>query len=132
MKNADWSEKELALVRGDKSNAEIARLTGRTEASVRTKRHRMGVGSPKNVPTPTETTVDEDAEAARRDYWRVQHDALKAKYDKVLKHGAAVEQLVEMAASLARKSYSPAPRIEVVREHTGKPQSAVLMLTDTH
>jgi len=132
MTNPNWSDKEIELLKSTRTNAEIGKILGRTEGSVRAKRHRLKLGSPKAVLTPAETTVDEDAEKARLGYWKAQHDALKSKYDKVLKQGAAVEQLVEMAASLAPQSYSPAPAIPTLKSHTGKPQSAVLMLTDTH
>src|SRR5690349_1429362 len=132
MTNIDWSERELSLVRSDKSNAEIARLTGRTEGSIRAKRHRMGIGSPKNVPTAAETTVDEDTERARQSYWKEQHEALRKKYEQVLKRGAATERLIERVSSLAPLSYSPAPPIIARKPGKGKPQSAVLMLTDTH
>lgn len=132
MTNTDWSDKETELLNSTRSNADIARLTGRTEGSIRAKRHRMGIESPKNVPKPAETTLDEDAEKARVGYWKVQHDALRSKYEALLKRGAATEQLVEIAASLAPQSYSPAPSIVSSKPHAGKPQSAVLMLTDTH
>jgi len=88
---------------------------------------REGHASPQKA-----TTVAQDVERSKGDYWKKQHDTLRGKYESLLEHNTVTAQLVEMAASLAPKSYESAPSIPVKRAKSGKKQSAVLLLTDTH
>ena len=123
-----WSEKDVRLAK-DKSlsHAQVADFTGYPEHAVRAKRQRIGF-----VPNVERTTVSDDVLQQRSAYWQDQYKELHRKYDTVLKAGSAASQLVKMAASLAPKSYSNAPAIRTCRKKTDKPQSALLMLTDTH
>lgn len=79
--------------------------------------------------------MEEDRERAGNDHWRREYKQLESKYEKVLKERAAIDQLVAMASELAPRSYDPAPPIFTPNNKgggKGKPQSAVLMLSDTH
>lgn len=124
-----WSPEDPDLF-GKFENKEAARLTGKSEAAVRGQRQRLG----QVIPEKTEaTTVTQDRAAAENAFWKRQHDELFKKYQTVLKTETAVGQLVDMAASLAPVSYSAAPKVSVPGQpHTGKGQSAVLILSDTH
>ncbi len=108
------------------SNRQIADATGYAVHSVRAKRHRMKAG-PK-----APTSLENDRQRTDDRFWRDQYQSLNHKYEKLLKTGSAESRLVEMAASLAPKSYSPLPAVKKVSKGAGSPQSAVLLLTDTH
>lgn len=85
------------------------------------------------VPVSTEpTTVAEDRQEQDEAYWRSQHSLLSRKYAQVLKEVNAVDRLVADVKSMAPLSYKAAPAIAPLRKSSGKPQSAVLELSDTH
>lgn len=128
MNGTDWTTEQLALASNPKlSNKQVADLTGRSEASVRGKRQRLQF-----KPVVAETTVADDIKSLESNYWRDQYKSLKAKYDEVLRAETSTGRLVELATTLAPVSYDPAPPLPIHREKSGKQQSAVLMLTDTH
>jgi len=90
---------------------------------------------PAHVPVDGFVQVDEyaqDKAIAREDFWKREHDLLKRKYDKALKEQAAVERLVSVARELAPTSYAALPPVVRCSEGKGKPQSALLFLSDTH
>lgn len=124
-----WSPSQIAMLKSDNSNKAVAALLGISEAAVRGKRQRLGVVTP----TPAPTTFVEDKKRADDTYWKEQHRVLKTKYDQALKHGSVVEQLVGLASDLAPRSYDPRPSVVPSdRKRGGSPQSAVLLLSDTH
>lgn len=153
-----WSAAELALLATPGlSNKAIATRTGRSEAAIRGKRQRLAksVESPfgaggqlsaaaavigmvgKPFPKDAGNTVDtlpyeEDRARVNAEFWKGQHDALNKKYQRALREQAAVDRLVAVARELAPKSYSPLPPVVKVSGQKGKPQSAVLFLSDTH
>lgn len=133
---AKWTKQELSFIRDvSRSSADVARLIERSAAAVRGKRQRMGiveVADGRTEPVKPITTLAEDVTRSKSDYWKGQHDTLRSKYETLLKNNTATSQLVEMAASLAPLAYDAAPAIPIVRAKTGKAQSALLMLTDTH
>jgi hypothetical protein len=127
-KTSPWGADEMSHLRnGALSHEQVAELTGRTYDAVRIKRNRLKI-----EPAGVVTKVEDDVARHQNEYWRGQYDHLKKKYESVLKTGAAVDQLVSMAADLAPRSYETAPPVFVKRPKSGKKQSAVLMLTDTH
>lgn len=82
-----------------------------------------------------ETTVEADRERAGNDFWRQEYRSLETKYKKLLKERAVGDQLVDLAKTLAPQSYSPAPTVHSPNRKGGgggKPQSAVLLLSDCH
>ena len=81
-----------------------------------------------------DTTVVADLAAHDESYWQGQHGALMKKYNTLLKSETAVQRLVSQAASLAPVQYSPLPSVSPpkARVSDGHPQSAFLMLSDTH
>lgn len=129
-----WSKEDLIHVRDvTRTSVEVARYLNRTPASVRGKRQRLGLlNSTVDGRQLKPTTVKEDVARAKIGYWKIQHDALRGKYETLLKNNTATAQLVEIAASLAPRSYNPAPKVSISRMKKGKQQSALLMLTDTH
>lgn len=87
----------------------------------------------KSIGTPVPPPAYEDDRArSNADFWKGQFVALNKKYERALKEQAAVDRLVELARELAPKSYSPLPPVVHVDAGKGKPQSAVLFLSDTH
>lgn len=135
MNNQKWSETETqqltALRAAGRTYKEIAKILGRTTAAAKYKHTHASVSA--IVETPK--TVEEDRARAGNDFWRREYKTLEAKYEKALKEQSAIDQLVELASELAPKSYEPAPGI--LRPNRkggseGRPQSAVLLLSDTH
>jgi len=139
-KSPDWSPEEIAIAKNPaNSYADIARLTGRTEAASRRARQRLGM-----VPRRADAKIDvvapevpptyeEDRQRAGEGYWKQQFKVLNGKYERALREGSAVEQLVGLARELAPISYSPAPYVPLqVDAGASRPQSALLMLSDTH
>lgn len=144
------------------SNKEIAGRTGRSEAAIRGKRQRLAAAnsgpsfmaqpgmpsvaevlevSGKPFPPNRGETVraaapsssfDEDKAAVSGEFWKRQHSELNRKYQRALREAAAADRLVEIARELAPKSYSPLPPVCRMSAGAGKPQSAVLFLSDTH
>lgn len=79
------------------------------------------------------TSVSEDKEKNKSEFWNEQYRGLKTKYDEVLKDSTLVDRLVSMAMDAAPKSYNAAPQVRDTRPNsTHSPQSAVLLLSDTH
>lgn len=131
MKTESWSDEEIATARSTRTDAEVALLVGRSEAAVRGKRQRLGL-TEKKEPI-ADTTLDDDKSRNRGDYWQRQYRILQGKYEQSLRQSTAVEQLVAMATDLAPVSYKARPYVkERSGEPAGQPQSAVLMLSDTH
>jgi len=134
-------EAALALLQNAQlSHATVAGQLGLSIDQVRRRRRQLNVKSEaqpkvtaKPLPTPTLSTVDEDLAKQDEDYWRREYDTVTAKYDKLLKQTNVVERLVERIAGLAPTSYTALPEVVHSSRHSsGKPQSAVLMLSDTH
>ena len=130
-----FTKEEIKVIKSPLSSHEAAKKLGRSYDSVNSARKRLGVtGVGQIKSTPSKTTVAEDLEKHDEAYWSKEHRALSAKYDKLLKSTTVTERLVQRIASLAPLSYSAAPAIikGTSRKHEGHPQSAVLMLSDTH
>ena len=136
MNDTPWTDKEIALLASGLSNAEVAKRTGRSAAAIRGKRQRLAAAASRPDDKPAEpvvpATYEDDRERTSGEYWKRQFDVLTRKYEKALKEQTAIEQLVQAARELAPKSYSPLPPVQRVSAGKGKPQSAVLMLSDTH
>jgi hypothetical protein len=128
-----WTADEIEMLKRPISAREVAAALDRTYEAVRNKRGSLGICTTEpQSPTP-ESTVAEDLEAKDESYWQGQYGTLNQKYQKLLKAENAVERLVARAAALAPKGYSPLPPVwRSTRRSSGKPQSAVLMLSDTH
>lgn len=138
MKNSNWTPEESALLLDETlCTQEIALRLKRSEAAVRGKRQRLSKSAPpiKTIAEAVKSlaTYEKDRETVGADFWKRQFTALETKYRRALHENSAVEQLVSMASSLAPQSYDTAASV-VVRPKAarGQPQSAVLMLSDTH
>lgn len=128
----DWTKDELALLRSPSlTNAQIAEQTGRTISAVEHQRRGL---VPKKSRVASKTTVTDDIRAADEAFWHEEHKKLSKKYAAAVKGEAATDRLVKAVLEAAPKSYNPAPAI--VRDRRlntqGTPQSAVLLLSDTH
>src|SRR6185436_13360558 len=149
MNDKPWSTYELEILASGCSNKVASEKTGRSQAAVRGKRQRLAAAAKQSVEFTVvdlggETPVaiddkgnltpsyEEDKERAGADFWKRQHDALRLKYNRALKEQAAIDQLVAAAKDLAPIAYQPAPPQIRVSGGKGKPQSAVLFLSDTH
>lgn len=133
MKSPNWSQTERDLLNSDLSNKEVAQKTGRSEAAVRGLRQRLGVQSPRVSPTPVASTFVEDKDKFREGQWKREYDQLLVKYKKAVAVASVSDQLVEIARDLAPVGYDPKPsEVRVKRAGTGAPQSAILLLSDTH
>lgn len=138
-----WTAEELEILRANPDNVKVARQLSRTPDAVRARRScisRQQQADALPAPPPLEkapeaapATFEEEKEVKGNEYWKNEYQQLERKYNRALKEAAVSEQLVSMAASLAPVAYSPLPAVvRRVREGAGKPQSAVLLLTDTH
>jgi hypothetical protein len=129
-----WPKEMLALLASPMSAEEVATKCGRTVAAVYQKRQRMGLHTvePQSVKVAP-TSLKKDREVVDDAYWQRQYGTLNKKYQVLLKENNTVERLVAHICELAPKSYLPAPRIVHSRARgTGKAQSALLMLSDSH
>lgn len=129
-----WTASPLARVKDPTlTDNEVAELLGKSSAAVRGKRQRLGVkGAAAKAPLKAPTTVHQDQARHADIYWKNQHAELTKKYETVLKAGSATARLVERVSELAPLSYETAPAIKVKRGKSGKAQSVVVLLTDTH
>lgn len=144
-----WTDKEIEFLRVQGrgfSHKYMAEVMGKSDAAIRGQRQRLGLGRlGDELPTNNSTvsvqsnpegantaTFEQDVDRAREDYWRQQYNALEKKYEKSLKQSSVVEQLVERASQLAPRSYETAPQELAPVPHSGQPQSALLLLSDTH
>jgi hypothetical protein len=126
----NWTPEEKALLKTNRSNADIAAELGRSVNAVRGLRQRLGIQSPE--PEKVSTSFSEDKDKAKNQHWKREYDALYTKYEKAVKQASVADQLVELASDLAPKSYDARPSTVAKKKGTGAAQSAVLMLTDTH
>jgi hypothetical protein len=143
---ANWTQQEIEVLREPISFADAAKRLGRNENSVRAKRQKLGipasgVGKFKARTTHqgeverevNETTYTQDTTAAAGDVWRRRYAELDKKYQKSLEENSLTQQLVSEINSVAPRSYSPLPSVIATRSRgAGAPQSALLMLSDTH
>lgn len=91
------------------------------------------VGFPPLPPdTLVSSTFEEDRQRTSDNLLQEQHEQLQRRYAKALKELSVVDRLVEDIRSLAPKSYSPAPPVPPVVHHKGRPQSAVVQVSDSH
>lgn len=136
-----WTPDQIDLLSSDLTNKEIAVRVARSEAAVRGKRQRMvaaRIAACKSCAVPEApvktgpTTFEDDKVRVGGDYWKREYDALYSKYERALKQSSVTDALVELATSLAPTSYDPHPAFTSRPRGTGSPQSAVLILSDTH
>lgn len=77
-------------------------------------------------------TYEQDKEKQGQEYWKQQYKTLEGKYDRALREDSVSAQLVALAGKLAPQGYSPLPKVAPRKKGDSSPQSAVLLLTDTH
>lgn len=113
---------------------QIAQEIKRSYDSVATKARRIGLArTVVAAPPPSKSTVKQDLEQHDEKYWEREHSALAQKYQKLLKAENAVDRLVSQIVDLAPMGYSALPPVwKSSRKSTGKPQSAALLLSDSH
>lgn len=93
------------------------------------------LAGPAGPPGPAGLTASvEQVEEAREDYWQKRAKAAERELKEAQVARDAVDVLVEHAHDLAPKSYQPLDWsiARVPDKDSGRPQSAVLMLSDTH
>ncbi|NOS67025.1 MAG: hypothetical protein HOO67_01515 [Candidatus Peribacteraceae bacterium] len=139
-----WTQAENDLLASNLTDERVAEKTGRTPAAIRGKRQRMRALALKKLSSPaadapataesetTPTTFEQDKENVGATHWKREYDSLYGKYQTALKQASVSDQLVELAASLAPKSYDPRPLVAQSPRGAGSNQSAVLLLSDTH
>ena len=131
-----WTADEIQALHDAPSIVEaVAALPGRTKLAIRLKAQEIGVRLTMSGPKSqmTESSVSEDLQKHDNAFWHRQHGLLSTKYDKLLKEQTVIERLVTHISELAPRSYTPLPMVlPSGRQSSGKPQSAVLMFSDTH
>lgn len=121
----------------DKSIVEIADALGRTWTSVNQKWNSLkpltGPLGPPGPPGPAGTSAA-SVDESREEYWRKEAQRLQKELASRRVGDTAVDILVEKAVELAPVSYQPGAYVHLspTEKSKGSPQSAVLMLSDTH
>lgn len=132
----EWSADELAKLDDEAlCSEEIARQTGRSLTSVQLKRRRRNAEQRalEELEELVGTTIEQDVEEKGNSHWKRQYDSLARKYDKLAEEHSVINQLVTDIKQIAPVSYNPAPHVTFAKKFSsGKPQSAVLMFSDTH
>lgn len=135
-----WTVEDEAVVCSSLPIEVIANQLGRSRGSCATRRWQLRkTGREVSLTQPVQpgqvapATLETDRIQARSDSWERQHAALSSKYNTLLREAAIDDRLVAEILAAAPKSYTAAPSIwQSNRRSSGQPQSAVLMLSDTH
>lgn len=127
MSKSKWREAEVSTLRAlvDRKipNRDIAKRLKRSVKAVERKLEGLGVVRPKQeIP---------DA-PSQEDHWRDQYKRVVKELQKERKRNVAVEVLVKEVKEVAPLSYNRAPDVYLSRTGQGSPQSAMLLLSDTH
>lgn len=125
MKN-NWTKKQVEQLKTlrteGKTCREIAKILDRTPKAVEqaaARNHLPAVEKPKLTPQDV--------------FWREECHKLQKQVEKLTKGHTAVDVLVDEAVTLAPQSYSPSPTALLnITKGESSPQSAVLLLSDTH
>lgn len=125
-----WTDNEVEQLKlrwnEGKTIREIADILQRTAKAVERKVH--GLGLP-----PHTGKAHAPQDPSKADFWRAQYKLVSKMLEEERWKKTEVEALVELATSLAPMSYDAAPPVTFAkRESKGHPQSAVLLLSDTH
>lgn len=114
-----FNQRDLGL-----SCAEIGKLMGRSKDSIQKLLMRKGSPKVEVVAAPL---------SEREEYWKKEAARLEKQLASGKHEHTATDILVERAVELAPVSYTPpVPVIREIGKSSGSPQSAVLMLSDTH
>lgn len=144
MTKKTWTEKDtdilINLTNSGIALPYIAKQLGRTFTSCERKLERLrrskepGLNKQElSTRVAASNSLDEDLAIKDKTFWKRAHDQLLKKYNKLADHQSAVAQLVADVRSLAPKGYDPAPAVILTKERSvSSPQSAVLVLSDTH
>jgi hypothetical protein len=132
-----WTPEEesklLTLRREGKTRKQAARILGRSVRAVERKLELMVDKTPPVDTVPVEMEVPPtDNPADTIDFWRHQTAILSKQLEQERWNKTVVQALVEEAKQLAPHSYDPAPSVSWPERRGGSPQSAVLLLSDTH
>lgn len=126
--------------------ANILKLTGveRCKASKMVNALRLGMsigsgsGRPKSknikpsIPDISEETLSDSKVRVGNEYWESQFKDLSKKYKNAIADAVLTDRLVSLAERVSPKSYETAPRKTSRKVGKSAPQSAVLLLSDTH
>lgn len=131
-KQQQWTEKETQRLRDlwpTQTLRELGASLERSRDSIREKAKRLGLPS-KEGSSCAAVAATEPREA----FWKREALDAKRKLSEAVLDRTAVDLLVEKATELAPISYQPVFGKVFTRSarHKGSPQSAVLMLSDTH
>ena len=128
-KSKEWTVKDEAILREEWGNGmairDIAGLLGRTPKSVERKIAGLGLEARSAAPKPPRN-VD------KADYWKQQYKRVSDMLEEERWKKTEVEALIEEASAMAPMSYAVAPQVKWPTKRKGSPQSAVLLLSDTH
>lgn len=139
----EWTQEEITklvnLKRGGKKIREIATELGRTTTSVQRKLERIPkwdgryvVTTPSEVPPPAEMSEEPIPDENPAEFWKFQASKLAKKLEEERWEKTVTQALVEEIREIAPKSYETAPPVSWPTRRDGTPQSAMLLLSDTH
>jgi hypothetical protein len=128
-KSKTWTEAEVKCLadfwEAGYSIRDIAAQMKRSPKAVERKAANLNLEPRK--PAPKEPSDPNEA-----DYWKQQYRRVSKMLEDERWNKTEIQALVEEASLLAPRSYSTAPKVTFPKRHEGKPQSAVLLLSDTH
>jgi len=129
-KNSSWTDEDLSVLSDlTLTDAEAAEMLGRSLRAVSTQRYKMRRSRGHVV------EADIAREKASATYWKDQFLKLERQYKQAIRDLAVVDRLVENLTNIAPVGYDPAPPVRLPKRKARSkqtPESAVLMLTDTH
>lgn len=134
-KTAEWTKaevKKLKELNPTHPKRQIAKLLGRSQKAVEQKLAKLraageveSLGQKRSSPPPPDEPLAE--------YWRKEAETAKRKLAEIGRQETAVDVLVEKATELAPIGYQPpVGKVVHAKRSKGSPQSALLMLSDTH
>ena len=144
-----WTPKDIqafaGLVASGYTDEGLAKSFGISEPAVRRARQRFVPSSvtrrgeaakpadPKAAFISKEPTTFEQDKASKSDgFWKREYRVLERKYEQAVTSASVSEQLVALAKELAPVCYNPLPVALPSKPGSDCPQSAVLLLSDTH
>jgi hypothetical protein len=128
-KSKEWTDTEVDFLvdqwQGGETIRNIAEQMKKTPKAIERKAYNLGLD--KREPGPKQPkNVD------KTDYWKQQYKQVSKMLEEERWEKTEVEALVEEAHAMAPRSYQTAPNVKWPAKRGGKPQSAVLLLSDTH
>jgi hypothetical protein len=128
-----WTDEEIEFLvanTGIMSDAEISAKLNRGPRSIAMRRYKLkGRKAKLACPTPT---ADGARKTESESYWENRYRLLSREFGKLSKEVAVIDRLVDTVKQIAPVSYDPHPPVVELGRSQTTPESAVLMLSDTH